>query len=161
MSYQRILVPLDGSKLSELALRHVIEVAAPNAKIHILSVVAENPVNEIASLASAQAYSIPPSEGQWPRVPEADPHDPHARETYLKRVAEWLEGAGYQVTTEAVPGNVVQTILATSQRGFDAIVLATHGRSGAAKMVLGSVAEALIQESPCPVLVIPARPVQG
>jgi nucleotide-binding universal stress UspA family protein len=155
MSYQRILVPLDGSKFSELALQHVAQIAASGARIHVLSVIADNPVDEVAALASARAYSVPSPEKQWPQVKETDLHDPNARETYVRRVSDWLGGAGYQVTAETVPGNVVETILSVAQRGFDAIVLATHGRTGANKMVLGSVAETLIHEAVCPVLVIP------
>jgi nucleotide-binding universal stress UspA family protein len=161
MSYKRILVPLDGSKLSERALEQVVEIAAPDAEVHILSVVAANLVDEVASLSSAKSYSVPSSETQWPQVKDTDPHDPSARETYLDRVSEWLQGAGYQVIAEAVSGNVLDTILATARRGVDVIVLATHGRRGASKVILGSVTEALLLDAPCPVLVVPASAAKG
>lgn len=40
--------------------------------------------------------------------------------------------------------------------GFDLLVMGTHHRSGAARVLLGSVAEAVVRDCPCPVLVLPA-----
>lgn len=161
MGYRRILVPLDGSKLSEFALQHVLEIAAPRAKIHIVSVIAENPVDEIASLANAQAYPAPIPEKQWPKIPQMDPHEKNARESYLRRVSDWLSSAGYEVTSEIVPGEVIQTIVSIARRGFEVIVLVTHGRTGASKTILGSVAEGVLPQSPCPMLIIPAQVAQS
>jgi len=156
MAYQNILVTLDGSKLSEMALQHAVHVAAPGARIHILSVIAEGPTTEVASLASAMAYPAPTE--QWPYTAEQrDPHDANARQKYLREISEWLEPGGYQVTLEAQTGSVIETILAVARRGFDAIVIVTHGHSGATKAVLGSVTEAVLHQAPCPVLVVPAR----
>jgi len=156
MPYQNILVALDGSKLSETALQHAVQIAASDAHIHILSVIGEGPTTEVASLSSAMAYRGPAE--QWPYTNEnRDPHDAHARENYLHEVTEWLEPAGYQVTLEAKTGEVIQTILSVARRGFDAIVMATHGHTGANKLVLGSVTEAVLRQAPCVVLVVPAR----
>jgi nucleotide-binding universal stress UspA family protein len=158
MAYRNILVTLDGSKLSEMALQHAIQVAAPDAHIHILSVIAEGPTDEVASLANARAYQVPGQSEQWPYTSEKrDVHQADARQKYLREVSEWLEPAGYQVSLETETGNVIDTIIAVAQRGFDAIVIATHGHTGANKMVLGSVAEAVLRRAPCPVVVIPAN----
>lgn len=156
MPYQNILVTLDGSKLSETALQHAVQIAAPDAHIHILSVISEGPTSEVASLASAMAYQVQTE--QWPYTSEKrDPRDSNAREKYLREVSEWLEPGGYQVTLEAQTGNVIETILSVARRGFDAIVMATHGHTGTTKTVLGSVTEAVLQQAPCVVVVVPAK----
>jgi nucleotide-binding universal stress UspA family protein len=155
MPYRKILVPLDGSKLAELALQHVVEVAEPGANIHVLSVMAPNPVDEISSLASAKGEAAPLTGEQWPPIRPADPQAAHAREDYLRRVSEWLELMDFDVTREVRTGNVIDTILDVARDGFNVIILVTHGRTGMTRTVKGSVADALLQRAPCPVLVIP------
>ena len=158
MAYQNILVALDGSKLSEMALQHAVQIAAPDAHIHILSVVAEGPTAEVASLASAAAYRVPEKSEQWPYTKQQrDLHKANARKTYLYEVSAWLEPAGYQVTVETPQGNVIDTIVSVASRGFDAIVMVTHGHTGTNKMVLGSVAEAVLHQATCPVVIVPAN----
>ncbi len=157
MGYRRILVTLDGSKLAEKALQHVLQVAAPGAQIHIVSVMAEDRVSEIAALASAMGQTVALSNEQWPSINStADPRAVHAREDYLRQVSEWLDQVGMEVTVEVRPGNVVDTIVSIARDGFDVIVMATHGRTGLSRVALGSVAEGVLHRSPCPVLIIPA-----
>lgn len=45
-----------------------------------------------------------------------------------------------------------------SKQDIDLIVLATHGRTGAKRLMLGSVSERVVREAPCPVLVVPVPP---
>src|SRR5258708_4544233 len=115
MKYRKILVTLDGSKLAEAALEHVIEIARPSAQIHFLSVMAEDRVSEIAALASAIAQPVttmaPPAD-QWPPIDNtSDPRAMHARRDYLNQASAWIAQAGYDVSIEVSPGNVVETIL--------------------------------------------------
>lgn len=155
MGYRNILVTLDGSKLSELALQHAVRIAEQGASIYVLSVLAEEgPTSEVAALASARAYQTPQAERQWPQTKGRDPHETDARLKYLHEVSEWLQPAGYSITVEARPGNAIATILEVARRGFEVIVMATHGRSGMNKTVLGSVTEAVMRDAPCPVLVV-------
>jgi nucleotide-binding universal stress UspA family protein len=162
MGYKKILVTLDGSKLAELALQHTIEVAAPGAQIHILSVMAEDRVSEIAALASAMGQSVALSSEQWPPLRTAsDPRLVHAREDYLLQVSEWLEQVGMEVTVEVRPGNIVDTIVSVARDGFDVVIMATHGRTGLSRVALGSVAEGVLHHSPCPVLIVPATSVRA
>ena len=44
--------------------------------------------------------------------------------------------------------------------GADLIVMGTHGRTGLAHLLLGSVAEATLRRAPCPVLTVPMRTVK-
>src|SRR5262249_15420012 len=160
MKYRKILVTLDGSKLAEAALEHVIEIARPGAQIHFLSVMAEDRVSEIAALASAIAQPVttmaPPTE-QWPPIENTtDPRAINARRDYLKQARAWIAQAGVDVSTEVTPGNVVETILKIAKEGFDLIIMVTHGRTGLTKVALGSVAEGVLHKAPCAVLIIPA-----
>ena len=157
MGYKKILVTVDGSKHSEQALQHVVRVAEPNAQVHILSVIAEDHVSEVASLASALS-SVAPIPPQWPALDGiSDPREGDARQKYVAELGEWLAQADFEVTYEAKPGDVASTILEVAKAGFDIIVMATHGRTGFAKMVLGSVATAVLDHAPCPVLIVPAH----
>jgi nucleotide-binding universal stress UspA family protein len=162
MGYHRILVTLDGSKLAELALEHAVKVSASGAQIHILSVMGEDRVSEIASLASAISQSVSVKQEQWPPLrPASDPRALHAREDYLRQVSEWLEALGMEVTVEVRPGNVVDTIVSVARDGFEIVIMATHGRTGLSRVALGSVAEGVLHGSPCPVLIIPANAAQA
>lgn len=156
MGYSRILVTLDGSKLAEAALQHVREIAKPHAQIHLLSVLADDRITEIASLASAIAQPL--NLEQVPGVQSGrDPKAVHARQDYLRQLADGLAKADFEVTTEVRPGNVVDMIVSVARDGFEIVVMASHGRTGFSKMALGSVAEGVLHKSPCPVLIIPVR----
>ena len=162
MGYKKILVTLDGSKLAELALSHVIEVAAHGAQVHLLSVMAEDRVSEIAALASAMSQPVTTPREQWPPVHTSnDPRGIYAREDYLRQVSEWLEQVGLRVSVEVRPGNIVDTIVSVARDGFDVVVMVTHGRTGLSRVALGSVAEGVLHRSPCPVLIIPASAVKA
>jgi nucleotide-binding universal stress UspA family protein len=75
---------------------------------------------------------------------------------YLHRIADDLRAQGFKVGIEAHPGAVIPTIVSTAA-DFDVLVMATHGRTGLSKFLLGSVAEGVLHKSPCPVLLVPAR----
>jgi nucleotide-binding universal stress UspA family protein len=157
MGYKAILVTLSGSKISELALQQVVRIAEPGAHLHLLSVVAENHVTEVADLASAIADTNEQLNEQWPHAAvERSPYKENARESYLNEIREWLEPAGYSVTTEISQGNIVGTILSVAKKGFEVIVMVTHGRTGIARTVIGSVTNAVLETTPCPMLVIRA-----
>jgi len=79
-------------------------------------------------------------------------------ETYLADVAAKL-GTRVAVKTNAPYGHAVREILDTVEAvGADAVVMATHGRTGLAHLVYGSVAEAVLAESPVPVFLVHAMP---
>ncbi len=160
MGYERILVTLDGSKLAEAALQHVKCVARPGAQIHLLSILAEDRMGEIAALAGVVAQ--PGSAGRDQRFQShmlPDPRAIHAREDYLRQIGTAFEKAGFEVTVEVRPGHVVDMIIDVARDGFDVVVLATHGRTGFSRVALGSVAEGVLHRSPCAVLIIPASAV--
>ena len=68
-----------------------------------------------------------------------------------------VEAPGLKISSEAVQGAPATEICRVAKEGgHDLIVIGTHGRTGVARFLLGSVAERVVREAPCPVLV--ARP---
>jgi nucleotide-binding universal stress UspA family protein len=158
MAYRKILVTLDGSKVAEKALDHLLEIAPRGAVITLLSVMAEDRPSEVATLASVVRENSQKTNTNWPPIQQiADPHQMDARKAYLKRVTDWLEAAGYDVNAEVVEGNPIERIVDVAKQGYDIIIMVTHGRTGMNKVAVGSVTDGVLQKTTCPVVVIPAR----
>ena len=155
MGYNTILVPLDGSELAELALKHVPKLANPGAQIHLLSVVTADHLIDIAALATTVGQTVAFTPDQWsPDESARAVQDIYHREAYLNRIAEPLRARGYEVTVEVRPGKAVETIACVALDGFDVIVMATHNRTGLSRWILGSVSEGVLHAAQCPVLMV-------
>jgi nucleotide-binding universal stress UspA family protein len=140
--YKRILVPLDGSKLSEAVLPHVEEIAKGlNCEIVLLHVV-PLPVPVFDTPASPFDHNL-----------LRDQENEAKR--YLKEMCAKLELDEARVTYLVREGDVTQIILETAQdQQADLIAMSTHGRSGAMRWLLGSVTDRIVRHSPIPVLAI-------
>jgi nucleotide-binding universal stress UspA family protein len=136
----RILVPLDGSDLSESVLPWLQESALrKEADMFLLRVT--DPF-----LVSPGA--MPPSMGE-----RMQQQTVVAAEEYLNRVKDRFPGLPLQTITSV--GLAREEIAAVAERQHcDLIVMASHGRSGLARWLLGSVAEGVLRVSPCPVLLM-------
>ena len=142
---KRILVPLDGSPLAEAALPFVQDLARG---LHA-SLLLERVILPTAALYPGEFV---PSAGAVLNEMEV------AAGEYLKGVAKRIERQGITVKTNVEIGYPAETILyAAKQAGADLIALSTHGRSGPARWIMGSVADAVIRHSDRPCLVVPAR----
>ena len=76
-----------------------------------------------------------------------------AREKLSHRAVQHTQPVS--VTTEVLFGHGARTIAEyAAERGVDLIVMGTHGRTGVAHLLLGSVAERLVRTAPCPVLTV-------
>ncbi len=87
----------------------------------------------------------------------AVPADPRMYLDLLEGVRRRVEGpdSKFQVETQLWQGNVAEEILrAASETGCDLIVMGSHGRSGLGRLLLGSVAEAVMRKADCPVLTV-------
>jgi len=78
-----------------------------------------------------------------------------ARTTAAEHLAQFAAASAYQVESIVVDQSPVDAIL-DAERGVDLVVLGTHGRSGLAHLLAGSVAEAVIRRAACPVVVLRA-----
>jgi nucleotide-binding universal stress UspA family protein len=146
--FAHILVPLDGSTLAEQILEPVVQLAGlTGARITLLRavrpwVVATRPMAAAPRLPELRERAIAT------RTQEA--------RDYLNRIASSLLSQLDRVQTDVMVCEVSEAseILRYAQRsGVDLIALATHGRSGVKRLVLGSVADKLIRGAAVPVLV--------
>lgn len=144
--YRRLLVPLDGSELAELALQHAEEWAYIfGAEVILLRVPTLPPYVSLGPDASMMVPSLL-SEA----YAEAD--------AYLSNVCRRLKAKGLVVHKAAVePGAVADTIIDYARdAGIDCIVMSTHGRGGLRRWVYGSVADRVLRGAGMPVLLIRA-----
>jgi len=78
-----------------------------------------------------------------------------AAETKLERIGHQKLKAGTRYEILVMTGDPTVEVLQTAARlGIDLIVMATHGRKGLRRLVLGSVAERVVREARCPVLTV-------
>lgn len=136
-----VLVPLDGSDLAEESLDAAVEMARLlGAGLRLLQV-APPPV-----YASPEGFVYV----------DVDPNEEIAvAKAYLDGVADRLRASDLTVETQAVIGDP-GPLIAEEARASGAllVVMATHGRSGIARLVMGSVATGAVQRSPAPVLLL-------
>jgi nucleotide-binding universal stress UspA family protein len=137
----RILVPLDGSELSEAVLPVVERLAEPfDFAIELLRAIEPIPPYAAAELTSSITEDIG-------RLERED------AEAYLAKVAAPLEAKGCRVKAMVALAPAVDAILSAAQEGrVGLIAMTTHGRSGIGRLLLGSVAERVLRTARAPVL---------
>jgi nucleotide-binding universal stress UspA family protein len=148
MSYKRILVPVDGSPVSNLGLKEALKIArASRARVRLLHVVE----NYAAFMGTEAGANI---------GPVLDALRAAAKRT-LARIERRARAAGIEPSTalaDNLGGRVADAIIDEAKRWkADVIVMGTHGRRGVKRMLLGSDAELAIRYSPVPVLLVPSR----
>jgi nucleotide-binding universal stress UspA family protein len=141
----RILVPTDFSPTADAALEYAFVLAERfGASLQLLHVL-DDPF--VVDGMAADAYIA-----EAPALRTAVLDD--ARERLRHRAAP-REVLGQPIDTEVLFGHGARTIAEyAAERGVDLIVMGTHGRSGFAHLLLGSVAERLVRTAPCPVLTV-------
>ena len=143
---ERIVVGLDGSDVSEAALRHGAELARRMAlPLHLIRV-ADHSVVRWGASEAAEAYAALSRELQS----ELD-----ETRRYLDATAQPLRDEGLTVTTDARTGFAARELIeaVTPQ---DILVVASHGRHGLERWFIGSVAEEVSRRAPSPVLIVRA-----
>ena len=165
MGFNKVLLPLDGSELAELAITRATQVANPGARIHLLSVVDPNclddmAVRELAGLNTTNFDKLDRLLEAATEVSDREAAEVYLRQRYLMQHAEKLIGQGFNATVQIIGGYAATSISATACEGFDVIVMATHGRSGLTKVFLGSVTQEILHNLPCPILIVPAHVTQ-
>lgn len=157
--FQRILVPLDGSALAERALEYGADAASRyGARITLLRAY-DGPQRTTQLLLRMPPVAGVPTAYPWMvEQAAAAGQDVGAEiETYLAEHQQALAGRGLAVDTLAVDADAAEAILEEARREPDTlIVMSTHGRGGLGRLVFGSVAHAVLQRSPVPLLLIRA-----
>ncbi len=162
--YKEILVTLDGSKLSEAVLPEVARLAGgTGARVILLTVVdtpnatrfypETNPLEVAAPAPGVVAHLKPP-----PAAETKDQAIERARvcaQEYLAQAARSLREKGIEVETVVRFGDAVEEIISVAEsRQVPLIAMATHGRSGLAQVLFGSVATRVVGHGGRPVLLV-------
>ena len=145
--YQRILVATDGSDLSSTAVASAIELAAAiGAEMVALYVVPRYPVSYFEGGITISVEDIARTEKQWSDKGQA----------VVDAVQEQARAQG--VTAKAVVAQsdlVAESIMsAATKHGCDLVVMASHGRKGIKRILLGSETQHVLTHSTVPVLVL-------
>ncbi|GIW56698.1 MAG: universal stress protein [Nitrospiraceae bacterium] len=145
MQLKKVLVPVDFSKDSLRAAEYARNFAAPFAAQLLLLHVIE----PIYYASPADMYAASPN------LALLIEEQRKAAEAQLERLAKKLSQGGTKVRTLIKSGSPAPVIADTAKRAkADMIIMATHGRTGLAHVLLGSVAERVVRLAPCPVLVV-------
>ena len=142
--FDRILVPLDGSKRAEAILPHLEELACCLHSTLVLVQVVE-PV--------MLPYD---PQGYMPELDTARTEQRHQEAAdYLESVAVRLRALGLEVQTRVDEGAVVESLLEIcASEHASLIALASHGRTGLARVFYGSVADGLLHSTCAPLMVV-------
>lgn len=149
----KILVAVDGSNASIKAIEKAIEVARKyEASVELFNVVDSGSFGgRSRNFWNLVDGSIIGSKVQLDDVAEEAKSNAVKK---LKSVAAGMDIAGVEVIYKAEVGKPYEKILEEAANGADMIVLSNRGTSGIEKFFLGSVAQRVIAEAKCPVLVV-------
>ncbi|THT98240.1 universal stress protein [Lampropedia puyangensis] len=143
-NYSHIMVPIDGTDTSFCAIDHARAIGkAFGSSVLVLYVVDPYPFTGIGTdLAYGQAQYVAESSEQ--------------AEQALQKARSLLEADNLQVETLSLEGSIVQNTIsqAVQERGISLIIMASHGRSGLEKFLLGSTTDRVLGSVQVPVLVV-------
>jgi nucleotide-binding universal stress UspA family protein len=160
MGYSNILITLDGSPLAEHAIDYALMAAAPGARLHLLSIVEElTEANAPLVTALNADYALQHMQ-RGPSTRENIPHSLEVRYDYVNVLKDAVTNQGYEASVDVRQGPVVQTVLEAAPE-VEIVVMASHGRTGLRKLVLGSVTEAVLHRITRPLLITPPHPRQA
>jgi nucleotide-binding universal stress UspA family protein len=160
LELKRIHCPVDLSTFSLEAAKLAVKVAENSgATLYLLHVI-DNPYDELYMSSLTEAD---------PALIEMYQNEPAKRAKVLRRTVEhsevllkqfchpWVENLS-KVRYLVSSGNPFEKILdAAEGQRVDLIVLATHGRTGVKRLLIGNVAEKVVRHAPCPVLTVRPR----
>jgi nucleotide-binding universal stress UspA family protein len=150
--FERVVVPLDGSKVGEAALPYIgrfAEKLAPGAKVEVTLVGVITLLRHWVVVGEASApvsYSEEELNIIKNRVTD-----------YLTRTGEILKSKGINVNIIVTSGNAAEEILKVADKvKADLIAMSTHGRSGLRRLAFGSITDKVLRGSRIPVLMVRA-----
>lgn len=144
--YKKIMVPLDGSELAETVLPHVEAFIEGFNVTDVILVRVVEPARVPYSVDGA-VYSED--------LVKLDASRKSSAKDYLDQIAGRFKHEGTAVRSEVIVGRTTESLVDyAEQNGVDLIIIATHGRSGVTRWVMGSVADKLLRSASVPVLMI-------
>lgn len=144
----KILIGVDASPCSDAALQFVRGLPLPaNSRVIIVSAV------QVVVPAYAEVYAVGAG-----GVDQYLEDETKAHGEVVARAEKQLREKGLQLEARVLIGDPREVLVRTARdEGVDLVVLGSHGRSGIAKLVLGSVAAHVMTHAPCSVLVVKAK----
>lgn len=145
--YKRILVATDGSSLSKKAVRNAIDLAAAvGADLVALYVVPRYPVSYFEGGVTISMEDVERTEKQWSEKGQA----------VVDAVQEAAQAEGIKAKAVVVRSDLVaeSIIAAVKKHKCDLVVMASHGRKGIKRVLLGSETQHVLTHSTVPVLVL-------
>jgi len=143
--YKKVLVPLDGSDLAECALSHV------------KSLFEDGSLEEV-TLLNVFKFDLPWVDEYPIPIDINSIREPllASSKKYLAKVESRLRSKGIKVKTESLEANSPADAITdyAQKKGMELIVMSTHGYTGFKKLMLGSVASGVLNQSHVPVLLI-------
>jgi nucleotide-binding universal stress UspA family protein len=163
--YEKILVPLDGSKLAECALPYAEALAqgCHTGEVMLVSVTervkgyrpTDGPGEPAIGTMGGWFESSPPQGHRL--IPEATGKLEKQAQRYLDRIAKQMKAKGINVSTQVLLWSPAEAIVGFAEEaGCDLIVMSSHGRSGPSRWAYGSVAEKVFRATCVPVLMVRA-----
>lgn len=148
MEYKRFLVSTDGSELSNRALAYALDMAKLcGASVVAMTVVAHYPRSYFEGEQLSDIGEAKRTEERWLA----------AAQEMLQGVQAKAQAAQVQLTTKVVHSDLIgESIVKTAQENdCNLIIMATAGRKGLSRVLMGSETQYVITHSPIPVLVVP------
>ena len=145
--YQRILVATDGSSLSKKATKHAIALAASTgASLVVLKIVPRYPMSFFEGSTVVSIDSVKEAEQKWA--------DDAAKQ--LDSIVAEAGAAGVKAKATVVKSDLIaeSIIAAAKKHKADIVVMASHGRKGIKRILLGSEALNVLTHSEVPVLIL-------
>lgn len=145
--YKRILITTDGSQLSDMAVESGLSLAGlMGASVVALKVVPRYPRNYFDGTLPIEADDIKRIEKQWSE----------AAQELVGKIKARGSSEGVSVKTAVVKSDLVAEaiIAAAKKHDCDLIVMASHGRKGLKRILLGSETQHVLTHSSVPVLVL-------
>jgi nucleotide-binding universal stress UspA family protein len=151
--YEKIIVPLDGSKLGESALPYVQDLVSklsPEVKVDVTLLQVLSPLHP----RTVSGYAVPDVTYTQNQTEEMK----KKAIDYLTATGEALRSKGVTVTAKVAVGDASEEIAkAAKEIDVDLIAMSTHGRSGIGRLAFGSVADKVLRHSgKIPVLMVRA-----
>ena len=160
LNFKRVLCPIDLSSFSREALKLAVQIVQNSPSSLYLLHVIDNPFDELymSSLTEAdpaliEMYSTEPAKRNR-LMKTTVAHSQVLLKQFCHPWVESLPKVRYLIDT----GNPFDRIVgAAEDHRIDLIVLATHGRTGVRRLLIGNVAEKVVRHAPCPVLTVKQR----
>lgn len=154
--FNDILVPLDGSELSERALPMAQGLAkSSKATVHLIQMVSRE--HELTAGRSTDT-SVQAAEFEMDLARRLTESQLNRGRLYLEQIGSQLKTAGIKIETEFTvkAGDPSENIIAyAKEHGINLVVMSTHGHGGLRRLLMGSVTDRVVHSCEVPVLVVP------